>query len=434
MALFEFKLADIGEGVTEGEVVAWHVKTGDRVAEDAPVVEVMTDKATVVIGAPHAGKVGDLRAAVGETVRVGDVLAVIDTGNGVKVGTDAIGATSQSPAAGARDAEEVGANAAGAALLSSESQAARADSASAQRPAVADKPLATPATRALARKLGVDLNEVVKGIGRKRLSSQDVRAWAERNRAAPADDPGTGTPPPAERPKERRLPFVGVRRRIAERMQQAKNTAAHVTFVEECEADRLIKVCDRLRPEAKQKGVELTFLPFIVKAVVAVLKRYPYLNASLDEAAGELVMHDYYNIGIATATEQGLLVPVIKEEQKLDLLQTAAEIQRLTAGARRGELLAAELGGSTFTVSSLGKLGGLLATPLINLPNAAILSVHRIKQRPVVRQGQIAIGNVMLLALSFDHRIVDGQQGAAFTCEVVEALQDPDRLLLHDEG
>ncbi len=436
MALFEFKLADMGEGVTEGEVVAWHVKTGDRVAEDEPVVEVMTDKATVVIGAPRAGKVVNLRARVGETVRVGDVLAVIDTGNGVKVSAESIGRAEASPVAGALDAAGAGATAGAAAASSIETRggvAGAAGSANTPGPAVADKPLATPATRALARKLGVDLNEVAKGIGRNRVSSQDVRAWAEQKRGHAAGGPELGGLKPAP-PAERRVPFVGIRRRIAERLQQAKNTAAHVTFVEECEADQLIEACERLKPEARQKGIELTFLPFIVKAVVAVLKRHPYLNCSLDEAAGELVMHDYYNIGIATATEQGLLVPVVKNAQQLDLLGTAAEIQRLAAGARRGELQAAELGGSTFTVSSLGKLGGLLATPLINLPNVAIMSVHRIKQQPVVRQGEIAIGNVMLLALSFDHRIVDGQEGAAFTCEVVEALQDPDRLLLQDEA
>jgi pyruvate dehydrogenase E2 component (dihydrolipoamide acetyltransferase) len=438
MALFEFKLADMGEGVTEGEVVAWHVKPGDRVAEDEPVVEVMTDKATVVIGAPRAGKIVDLRAAVGETVHVGDVLAVIDTGNGVKVQaevsesgmTSLAGAVQGTSPAGTATRVEVapapraGGETAGAAGTAKQSE-----------PVGGEKALATPATRALARKLGVDLGEVARSKGGNRVTSEDVKAWAERRQAAAGaagPEAGPAGPPQESRPGERRIPFAGVRRRIAERLQQAKNTAAHVTFVEECEADRLIEACDRLRPEAEQQGVELTYLAFIVKATVAALKKHPYLNCSLDEAAGELVMHDYYNIGIATATEQGLLVPVVKEAQKLDLLQTASEIQRLAAGARQSELSAAELTGSTFTVSSLGKVGGLLATPLINLPNVAIMSVHRIKQRPVVRQEKIEIGNVMLLALSFDHRIVDGQQAALFTCEVVEQLQNPERSLRNE--
>lgn len=234
---------------------------------------------------------------------------------------------------------------------------------------------------------------------------------------------------PSVRPGSR-IPFVGMRRRIAENMSQSKSTAAHFGFVEECDADRLIELRDRLKPEAAARGVELSYLPFVVKAVVAALKQHPWLNCALDTTANELVLHDRYHIGIAAATEHGLVVPVIHDADKRTLLGLALEIERLAKAAREGKLTRQELSGSTFTVTSLGKLAGLFAIPIINLPNVGILGIHRIKERPVVRDGQIRVGHVMLLSLSCDHRIVDGHVGAAFAYEVIHYLEDPARLLL----
>jgi pyruvate dehydrogenase E2 component (dihydrolipoamide acetyltransferase) len=234
----------------------------------------------------------------------------------------------------------------------------------------------------------------------------------------------------ADAPLEVRRPVVGIRRRIAERMQAAKNTAAHFTFVEECDCTELVSVRDRLRASAEAAGVKLTFLPFVVKAVVAALKKHPMLNSALDEAANELVLRRYYHIGIAAATDAGLVVPVVKNADRLTLLELAREIDRLGEGARGGSLAPAELSGSTFTITSLGKMGGYFATPILNMPEVGILGVHQMKERPVVRNGQIAIGQVMLLSLSFDHRIVDGHVGAAFAYEVIHYLEDPARLFL----
>jgi pyruvate dehydrogenase E2 component (dihydrolipoamide acetyltransferase) len=445
MARFEFKLPDIGEGVTEGEVVAWHVKEGDRVAEDQIMVEVMTDKATVTIGAPRAGKIDKLMFAVGAMVKVGDVLLVIQTGNGSRMAAQLPAATAVGDIrdslpgtsyfgekrAGVEARIEAAAPAPAAAREPAPAPAAqRADADGNGGGHLSDKPLATPATRKLARDLKVDLR-LVPGSGPDgRVTREDVLSHSSsgglqavppaplRRVAKPGAGPGT------------RLPFVGLRRRIAENMALSKSTAAHFTFVEECEVDRLIELRDRLRPDAKARGVELTYLPFAIKAVVAALKKHPLLNSSLDTASNELVLHDRYHIGIAAATENGLVVPVIHDADQRSLVELAIEVERLGGAARDGKLTREELQGSTFTITSLGKQAGLFAVPIINFPNVGILGIHKIKERPVVRAGQIAIGQVMLLSLSLDHRIVDGHVGAAFAYEVIHYLEDPARLLL----
>jgi pyruvate dehydrogenase E2 component (dihydrolipoamide acetyltransferase) len=219
-----------------------------------------------------------------------------------------------------------------------------------------------------------------------------------------------------------------MRRRIAERMHHAKATAAHFTFVEECDASRMVDLRQRLLPEAERRGVRLTFLPFIIKAVTEALRKHPVLNSALDERTNELVYKKYYNIGVATATEAGLMVPVVQSADRLRLFELAKRIERLSRAAQDGTLAPEDLRNSTFTVTSLGKQSGLLATPILNHPEVVILGVHRIKEKPVVRQGEIVVGKVMLLSLSLDHRIVDGHVGAAFAYDVIEALENPERL------
>ncbi|MBW2376079.1 MAG: 2-oxo acid dehydrogenase subunit E2, partial [Deltaproteobacteria bacterium] len=228
-------------------------------------------------------------------------------------------------------------------------------------------------------------------------------------------------------PLEERQPLVGMRRKIAERMHHAKATAAHFTFVEECDASRLVDLRQRLLPEAERRGVRLTFLPFIIKAVTEALRKHPVLNSELDERTNELVYKKYYNIGVATATEAGLMVPVVQNADRLRLFELAARIERLSRAAQEGTLAPEDLRNSTFTVTSLGKQGGLLATPILNHPEVGILGVHRIKEKPVVREGEIVVGKVMLLSLSLDHRIVDGHVGAAFAYDVIETLENPER-------
>jgi pyruvate dehydrogenase E2 component (dihydrolipoamide acetyltransferase) len=290
-----------------------------------------------------------------------------------------------------------------------------------------DKPLATPATRKLARDLGVDLRRVPPSGDGGRVTKQDVQRFCggpERR------EPLHEARPSAPGELEERKPFMGLRRRIAERMQMTKQKAAHFTFVEEVEVDSLVGIIERLKPAAEKHGVKLHYLPFIVKAVTLALKKHPILNSTLDEQTNELVYRRYYHIGVATATPQGLVVPVVRDADRKSPLQIASEVQRLADGARAGTLSSQELTGSTFTITSLGKQGGLLATPVLNHPEVGILGVHRVKERPVVRKGQIVIGQVMLLSLSFDHRIIDGHVGAAFAYDVIAYLENPDLLLL----
>jgi pyruvate dehydrogenase E2 component (dihydrolipoamide acetyltransferase) len=474
MNRFEFKLPDIGEGVAEGEIVRWHVQPGDTVREDQILVEVMTDKATVEITSPKAGTVVELGGAVGQVIKVHAVLVVLD-----------LGATATDAAEKKKD--EPVATAVGDLKDSLPGTDVITVPAADEYVAPDGRTLATPATRKLARDLGVDLTRVRPTGPHGRVLRDDVLAHHQRRAtsastvvtepppatpptvvtepppatpptvvpaaqvtasvapaqppsgASPAPTPGITTrapiaiASPAARPGElleERVPFAGVRRRIADRMSLSKHTAAHFTFVEECDVGELKDLRARMKPRAEARGVKLTFLPFIVKAVVAALKKHPILNAALDESTQELVYRKYYNIGIATSSDAGLIVPVVKHADQRSIVDIAREIDRLANDVRGGRVRPEDLQGSTFTVTSLGAQGGLFATPILNFPEVGILGVHQIKQKPVVRDGQIVIGEVMLLSLSFDHRVVDGHVGAAFAYDVIHYLQEPDELLL----
>jgi pyruvate dehydrogenase E2 component (dihydrolipoamide acetyltransferase) len=449
MARWEFKLPDIGEGVSEGEIVAWLVEPGDTLSEDQPMVEVMTDKATVTMTAPKAGKVVETRGRVGQTVPIGTVLVVLELDDGAP--TLPPRANGTAPRSDASLAELAAA-------------AVRPESESAAQPAAAtlgyfnEKPVATPATRKFARDMRIDLRQVRPTGPQGRVTRSDVEAFgalpptvSEPASPVGASEPGGPASPaptpvaePAEhvvvrpRPDEagavpslqERVPMAGLRRRIAQKMSQSTAKAAHFTFVEECDVTELKSWRSRLLEEARNKGAKLSFIPFIVKAVVAALKKHPALNSTLDEAAGEIVYYKYYHIGIATATQAGLVVPVIRDADKKSVIDIAREVERLAEAARAGKSKHEDLQGSTFTITSLGAQGGLFATPIINFPEVAILGVHQIKTRPLVRDGQIVIGDVMLLSLSFDHRLVDGHVGAAFAYDVISYLERPERLLL----
>ncbi len=482
MARYEFKLPDIGEGVTEGEIVEWLVKPGDDVTEDQPMVEVMTDKATVTITSPKKGRIVETVGAKGQVVKVHAVLVVYELGGG---GESAIpsahGPAAQAPLAKKSDgpaATAVGdikeslpgmggfVATAAAGGASATVANARAPEAARERVVPIDeytapngRALATPATRKLARDLGVDLVRVRPSGDSGRVSKDDVRGHVARQqhagRVAPTSTPSTheergssaapmASSAPAPRAPvaintpsgakgealEERVPFRGLRRKIAEKMHVANSTVAHFTFVEEVDCTALKALRERLKPKAESMGVKLSYLPFITKAVVASLKKHPTLNSALDETTDELVIRKYFNIGIATATDAGLVVPVVKNADRRSLIDISREIDRVSSNARAGKSQLEDLQGSTFTITSLGAQGGLFATPIVNFPEVAILGVHQMKEKPVVRDGQIVIGHVMLLSLSFDHRIIDGHIGAAFAYEIIGYLEDPDRLML----
>ena len=477
MARWEFKLPDIGEGVTEGEIVSWLVKPGDVVKEDEPMVEVMTDKATVTITAPKSGKILETRGKIGEIVEVHGVLVVFDVGDlatAVPAATAVAhgkgngnghtnGSTSDGPrrapnedgpaATAVGDIRESLPGMGGASAKSGGSGAsARGGSAGGASGSVQsyfnDKPLATPATRKIARDHDIDLKRVpptgpqgrvtkvdvenfLKGGGAGAGASTGAGASAGANAQAHARDPvRIQAPTPAQAALEERVPFAGMRRKIATKMAQSVHTAAHFTFVEECDVTALKALRARMKPAADAQHVKLTYLAFIVKAVVCALKKHPMLNTALDESTSEIVHRKYYNIGIAASTDAGLIVPVVKECDRKSILDVAREIERLSAETKAGKVKAQDLTGSTFTITSLGQQGGLFATPIINFPEVGILGVHQMKEKPVVKDGQIVIGNVMLLSLSFDHRIVDGHIGAAFAYEIISYLESPDKMFL----
>jgi pyruvate dehydrogenase E2 component (dihydrolipoamide acetyltransferase) len=420
MARYEFKLPDIGEGVYEGEIVSWHVQPGQLVAEDQPVVEVMTDKATVTIGAPKAGKILETRGAVGEMVNVNTVLVVFeldghqgDPGHGDNGSAKNDGGSTASAVGDLRD-DLPGM---GAVHRAAQTRSLRME-----------RPLATPAIRKLARDLGVDLSVVEPTGSDGRVTEDDVRVAAAG--AAQAASSVEVRAAAATEQAEERIPLKGIRRKAFENVARSKHTAAHFTVVEECDVTALKILRDRLKAPAADQGVKLTFLPFIVKAVLFALRRHPILNGTFDEATQEIVVRRYFNIGFATATDNGLLVPVVKNADKLTLLEIAREILRLADEARTGRIKVDDLAGGTFTITSLGDRGGLFATPIIHYPEVAILGIHRMKQKPIVRGGQIVIGDIMLMSLSFDHRLIDGDAAAAFTYDFIGSLERPETLLL----
>ncbi len=449
MARWEFKLPDIGEGVTEGEIVNWLIKAGDLVKEDQPMIEVMTDKATVTITSPKAGRVVETVGGPGSVVAVHSVLVVFELDANASLSATPAAVSSQTNGHASGPKPESAATAVG---DIKENLPGMGGAKNAPNGGVAaargtptyfnEKPLATPATRKLARERNVDLRAVPPTGPQGRVTRVDVETFSRAPSppgvaSAPLVSPGVAVSPQlpvkitaSAGSVEERVPFAGVRRKIAQKMAQSVHTAAHFTFVEECDVSALKALRARLRPGADAQGVKLTFLPFIVKAVVAALKKRPVLNSALDESTNELVYRKYYNIGIAASTEAGLIVPVVKDADRKSLLDVAREIERVATDAKNGKSKMEDLQGSTFTITSLGADGGLFATPIINFPEVGILGVHQIKQKPVVKDGQIVIGDVMLLSLSFDHRIVDGHVGAAFAYDIIHYLQDPDRLFL----
>jgi len=400
--VFEFKLPDIGEGVAEGEILKWMVKVGDQVREDQPLVEVMTDKVNVQIPAPRSGRVSEIRAKEGEVAKVGQTIMVIDDGSPGAVAP----ASLQSPLGPARV-----------------DQARRT-----LPPQPPLEVLATPATRRLARELSIDIS-TVRGSGPQgRVTDDDLRRADEASKGA-SSTAVRAQVAAAHGSREEVVPLRGMRKIIAERMVKSKQTTAQVTHVDEADMTELVLLREAFKGGAEKRGVRLTYLPFVIKALGPALKEFPYVNSSLDEQAGNIVLKRYYNIGVATDTEQGLVVPVVKDVDTKDIFELAGEIEKLAEKARSGQLALEEVRGSTFTVTNVGAIGGLFATPIINFPEVAILGLHKIAKRPVVRDGRVEVRDITYLSLSFDHRVLDGAYAARFTSRVIETLQDTKKLL-----
>jgi pyruvate dehydrogenase E2 component (dihydrolipoamide acetyltransferase) len=403
----EFKLPDIGEGVHEGEITKWFVKEGDAVNENDPIVEVMTDKVTVQIPSPVTGKILERFGKEGDVIQVGTTLVIF--GEGSEAVHPAAAPAPTAPAA------------------------PKATPPSAPPSLSSGEVLAAPAVRRLARELGVDLARV-RGTGPAgRITEADLRAASVGTVAGRVAIPATApiaAPPETAGAKEERLPIRGLRKRIYDKMEKSNATAAHFTYVEEVDMSHLVQLRDRLNEVGTKKGIRLTYLPFITMACIAALKEFPALNASVDDERQEIVLKRYYNVGIATATDEGLMVTVVHDADRRDLWTLAREIERLAAAARDKKLSLQDVQGSTFTITSLGAEGGILATPIINWPEVAILGIHKIEKRPVVRDDHIVIRDMMYVSCSFDHRVIDGHVGAAFVQSVRNYLEHPAMLFV----
>lgn len=433
MAQFEFKLPDIGEGVVEGEIVKWLVKAGDEIVEDQPLVEVMTDKATVTIPSPRRGKVIRTVGNEGEIAKVHATLVVLEVAGG---GAEA--ASTPSSGAPAQGAPGIPAEKAGqpAPLQTAHVPQPEANGGhpglSASGNGDSRKVLATPVTRRMAREMGVDLSQLHGSGPQGRVMKADVLAHTEVRTRAPAPAPLQAPAPRAEALAEDQVrPLRGLRKSIAKSMVQSHAHVVPFTFVEECDTAALTRFRESVNATLANRGeAKLSYLPFIAKALLRGFARYPELNAVMDEEKQALVVKKDVNLGFGAATEQGLTVFVVKDVRSRTIRQIGAEIDRLAKAAREQRLQLPDLQGATFTVTSLGKDGGLLATPVVKHPEVAILGIHKIKQVPVVEDGQIRIGERMNLSCSFDHRVIDGHIGAAFLYEVIRALESPEVLAI----
>jgi len=409
--MIEVKLPEIGEGIAEGEIIKWCVQPGDTVLADQALVEILTDKASVEIPAPQTGVVQALLFGEGDLVPVGQIITHLAPAQSSSAQSNA-----QSAAAPATQAEP--------APSSQPAATAQAPSANV---------LATPSVRRAAQAQGVDLHQVQGSGAYGRILLSDLHQPPPAFSAVPQAAPAPSQAPlssDASDAREERVPLRGIRRKIAEQMVKAKFTAPDFLYADEADLSELVALRQELAPELKAEGIKLTYLPFIIKAVVSALKKYPSLNASLDEASQELVYKKFYHIGVATASPQGLFVPVIRDADKLSLIALAQEIERLALAVRENQARPEELRGSTFTITNIGAIGGLISAPIINYPEVAIMGVNKIYRKPMVYQDQIAIRWACNLSLSFDHRVVDGSDGAYFTNHIIHLLQHPKRLLL----
>ena len=412
MSRYVFKLPDLGEGAAEAEVVAWHVAVGDLVEEDAPLVDLMTDKATVEITSPVRGKVLLLAAQPGELAAVGSSLVELEV---EAEGDDAEPAAPPPPPSavplpqGRRIQESRSSPSGGSPGAAGEGGAARTE------------PLAAPAVRKRAKDLGLDLN-AVKGSGPGgRVTHADLDAGSSSHPASARLQPRTGV---------QEVKVIGLRRRIAEKMQESKRRIPHFGYVEEVDVTELEELRRHLNSVHGASRPRLTVLPFLMRAVVKAVAAYPQVNVRYDDAAEIAHRFEAVHIGIATQTEAGLMVPVVRHAEARDLWDCAAEVARLAAAARDGAAARDELSGSTITITSLGPLGGISHFPVINHPEVAIIGPNRMVERPVVRQGQIVARKMMNLSSAFDHRVVDGYDAAEFIQRIKTLLERPATLFL----
>ena len=433
MGIYVIRVPDIGEGIAEVELVNWHVQPGDTVNEDQHLADVMTDKATVEVPSPIAGKVLALGGQVGQVMAVGAELVRLEVegaGN-LKEGAPAqaaapVPAPAAAPVAAAPVQAPAPAPAAAAPRPAAPQRAAAPAAARASARAEGERPLASPAVRRRAQDMGVDLRYVHGSGPAGRIEHHDLDAYAAGGGQPQA---GGGTQY-VQRHGEEQIPVIGLRRKIAQKMQEAKRRIPHFSYVEEVDVTELEALRQQLNKIHGNARGKLTLLPFLARAMVLALRDFPQINARYDDDAGHVTRYEAVHLGIAAQTDAGLMVPVLQHAESLDLWQCAAGIARLAEGAKSGKLAREELSGSSITLTSLGALGGIVSTPVINHPEVAIVGVNRMVERPMLRGGQVVARQLMNLSSSFDHRVVDGMDAARFIQAVRALLETPALLFV----
>ena len=427
MGIYAFKLPDIGEGVVEGEVVEWMVSMGDTVKEDDPILSVMTDKATVEIPSPVDGKVSKIIGEPGDILPVGEVCIEFEVDGAGNSGSSSEATTAEAsspePAAKPEPVETKPQP------VSEPVVEAPAPAAPVAR-AAGTKALASPAVRQRAREANVDLQLVAGSGPGGRISHADLDRHIAGGASGATSFAPVGATTKMKMTGTEEIKVIGLRRKIADSMMASYSTIAHFSYFEEVDITALEELRQHLNSTRPEGAPKLTYLPFIMQALVKALRESPECNALFDDEANVVTRHQAINLGIATQTDRGLYVPVVKHVEAMDIWQSAVEMVRVTSATREGKATADELTGSTFTITSLGKLGGLGATPIINKPEVGILGVHNAKERAVVRNGQIVVRRMMNLSSSWDHRVVDGHDGATLVQRVKTLLENPATIFM----
>ena len=385
--VYNFKLADIGEGIVEGEVSRWYVKVGDVVKENQPLVEIITEKVTVELPSPADGTIIKIGPDVGKIVKVGEVIVVIDDGKEDK---------------GIEESSEDVIEVEKKDIIIEKNKS--------------NKIIATLAVKRLAKEMGVDINRVVGTEEEGRITEKDVKSYSKLEVQS----------------NEERIAFRGTRRAIAERLSKSSDRVVQAWIMEEIDMTNVTKLKNELK-ETSTEEIKLTYMPFFVKAVIRSLKSSPRINASLDEEKEDIVIKKDYNIGIATDTEQGLLVPVIKKAQDKDIITIAKEIEELSREAKKGELELADTQGGTFTITNIGAIGGISSIPIVNYPEVAILAINKIMKKVVLWEGEIVARDRVYLSLSFDHRVLDGADVARFLNSIRKYIEEPESLMKDEQ-
>jgi pyruvate dehydrogenase E2 component (dihydrolipoamide acetyltransferase) len=439
---YEFKLPDIGEGIHEGEIVKWFVKAGDTVKEDDILLEVQNDKAVVEIPSPVDGKILEVKVDEGTVSVVGDVLVTIEAEG--EIPADAHGGSDEAPEQPkAEEEKEVTADQAKE-TDNSEAKTDKTEDTAKEEPADETKRvIAMPSVRKYAREKDVDIRKVQGSGDNGRILKEDIDKFVSGGGEASAEAPAADIEAPKadaakkETPKaipagemETREKIKGIRKAISKAMVNSKHTAPHVTLMDEVDVTDLVAHRKKFKQVAADKGIKLTYLPYVVKALTSALREFPVLNASIDDANEEIVYKHYYNIGIAADTDNGLMVPVVKEADRKSIFKISSEINELATKARDGKLSGEEMKGGSCTITNIGSAGGQWFTPVINHPEVAILGIGRIAEKAVVKDGEVVVAPVLALSLSFDHRLIDGATAQNALNHIKRLLNDPQLLVM----